>query len=164
MLGQARIDGLKFAREGRSLRGEVAVADLPRLEDVVLERSGVVSFALNGSTNAQGKGVLDIEIEVKLALECQRCLARLDYELRRKSRLLLTESGQTLPDVGDEDPNAESIPAEEVSDVADIVEQEVLLGLPIAPMHAPGACETRVEPSRDATQSPFAALSKLKKS
>jgi len=163
MSEQARIDGLKFAREGRRLQGEIAVAELPRLEDIVFERSGVVSFALAGSTIRQGKPVLDVAVEATIALVCQRCLGRMDYKLRRTSRLVLNEGSQALPDVGDEDPNTESIPAEEISDVSDLVEQEVLLGLPIAPMHAEGMCEATPAPFRDEPPSPFAVLDKLKR-
>jgi uncharacterized protein len=163
MSEQAQIDGLKFAREGRRLQGELAVEELPRLQDLVFDRSGSIRFELAGSVNPQGKPVLGIAVSGQLALVCQRCLGRIDHELQRTSRLVLIESGQRLPDVAGEDPNTENIAAEDVADVADIVEQEVLLGLPIAPMHPEDMCEARPELPRDDRRSPFAELSKLKK-
>ena len=163
MSEQALIDSLKFAREGGRLQGEVAVAKLSRLEDVVSEPSGNVRYVLGGRLNAHGKPVLDIEVEVTLALSCQRCLGRIDFMLRRESQLLLVESGQSLPEVGDEEAEMESIAAEDVNDVTDIVEQEVLLGLPIAPVHSEGMCEPAGWASREERISPFADLGKLKK-
>ena len=163
MSEQARIDGLKFAREGTHLHGELAVADLPRLDDIVFERAGVVSYALSGSSNSEDKPILDIEVKATLALVCQRCLGRMDYELQRKSRFVLIESGRSLPEVENEDPGTENICADAVSDVSDIVEQEVLLGLPIAPVHPEGTCEERPALPPDPSQSPFAELGKLKK-
>jgi len=130
---------------------------------MLFEPSGVVSYALLGSTNSQGKPVIDVEVEATIALVCQRCLGRLDYVLRRKSRLILIEGEQVLPEVGDEDPNTENMPIDEVSDVSDIVEQEVLLGLPFAPSHDEGSCKAGTELPRDAAESPFAALVKLKR-
>ena len=163
MSGRARIDGLKFAREGRRLHGELAIAGLARLEDVLFDPAGVVSFVLLGSTNAQGKPVIDVEVEGTLALVCQRCLGRMDYPLRRKSRFILIECGQAMPDVGDEDPNTENMPVDELSDVSDIIEQEVLLGLPFAPLHDESACDAGPELPRTMAESPFAALGKLKR-
>ena len=163
MSEQAQIDGLIFAREGRRLQGELAVRELPRLQDLVADSRGSIRYAFTGSVNGQGKPVLDIDVSGSLALVCQRCLGRMDYELQRRSRFILIEGGQPLPDVAEEDPNAENIAAGDVSDVVDIVEQEVLLGLPIAPTHADDMCEARPELPREMTPSPFAELSKLKK-
>lgn len=163
MSEQAQIDGLKFAREGRRLQGALAITELPRLQDLVADTSGRIHYALAGSVNGHGKAVLDIEVSGSLALVCQRCLSRMGYVLRRSSRLILIESGQRIPDVADEDPNTENIAAGDVSNVADIVEQEVLLGLPIAPVHSDQMCEARPELPRDERRSPFAELSKLKK-
>ena len=163
MSEQARIDALQFAREGRDLHGELAVTELPRLEDVVYERAGTVAYALQGSVDRRGKPVIEARIGGTLSLVCQRCLGRMDYELQRSSRFVLIEGSQTLPDVSDEDPSTENIRAEEMCDVADIVEQEVLLGLPLAPVHPEGLCEATPELPRDENRSPFAELAKLKK-
>jgi uncharacterized protein len=164
MSEQAPIDGLNFAREGGRLQGELAVASMPRLEDVVVEQSGTVRYAIAGSVNAHGRPVLDVRTEATLPLVCQRCLARVDYKLQRTSRFLLVESEKNLPDVAEEDPNIETIPADALTDVPDVIEQEVLLGLPIAPMHPRGACEGFLELPRDDKPSPFAVLERLKKS
>ena len=163
MSEQAQIDGLKFAREGRRLQGVLAVRELPRLQDLLADSSGKIDYTFAGSVNGRGKPVLDIDVSGSLALVCQRCLGRMDYELRRSARLILIEGGQPLPDVADEHPNAENIAAGDVSDVSDIVEQEVLLGLPIAPTHPDEMCDARPDLPRDEPRSPFAELSKLKK-
>lgn len=163
MSEQASIDGLAFAREAQRLAGEFAVAELPRLDDLVFERAGAVSYSLAGSTDRHGKALLDITVEGTLPLVCQRCLGRLDFRLQRQSRLILIAQGQVLPDVSEEAPEIESVPAESVANVADLVEQEVLLGLPIAPMHAAGSCAASTEDDGGRPSSPFAVLEQLKK-
>lgn len=163
MSDQAPIDGLNFAREGGRLQGELAVARMPRLEDLLEEHSGIVAYVIAGSVNAQGRPVLDVRTEATLPLLCQRCLERMDYELRRNSRFVLVEGAQDLPDVSEEDPSIETMPADALTDIPDIIEQEVVLGLPIAPMHPPGACESAVKMPGDDKPSPFAVLERLKR-
>ena len=53
MSQQIVIDSLSFAREGRSLQGELPVSGLERLHDVLAEIAGVVVFRLHGRMSRQ---------------------------------------------------------------------------------------------------------------
>jgi uncharacterized protein len=160
MSEQALIDGLKFASEARRLVGELALADMLRLKDNIVEPSGRVHYALTGVTDRRGRPVIEVSVRGTIPLECQRCLERLDYELDRRSRLVLVAQGGQLPDVAEEDPSTEAIPAAEVANVADLIEQEVLLGLPLVPLHDP-PCITAPKPDEKKVESPFAVLRTL---
>ena len=160
MSEQALIDGLKFASEARRLIGELALADMPRLQDNIFEPSGRVHYALTGVTDRRGRPVVEVSVRGTIPLECQRCLERLDYELDRRSRLVLVAPGGQLPDVAEEDPNTEAIPAAEVANVADLIEQEVLLGLPLVPLHDQ-SCIAAPKPDEKKVESPFAVLRTL---
>jgi len=162
MSDQAPIDALQFAREGRRLDGEVAVAGMQRLHDVLTETAGVVRYCIEGSINARRKPVLDVVVEATLPLTCQRCLERVDYPLKRASRFVLAEGDQELPDVAEEDPETETLPAEALADIDDVIEQEVLLGVPLAPMHPEGTCGAEPDSVRETRVSPFAVLEQLK--
>lgn len=162
MSAQAPIDAVQFAREGRRLEGEIAVAAMERLHDVLAEAIGTVGYSVQGSIDAKRRAVLEVRVGGTLPLICQRCLERMDYELRRTSRFVVAEEGQALPDVADEDPDTETMPPEVLADVADLVEQEVLLGLPIAPTHAAGTCDAATDGAADPRPSPFAVLEQLK--
>lgn len=163
MSEQAPIDALQFAREGRRLEGEIAVASLERLHDVVTDIDGVVRYVIEGSIGAKRKPVLDVTVEASLPLTCQRCLDPTIHELRRTSRFVLVEGEQELPDVADEDPDTETLPANVLGDIKDVVEQEVLLGLPIAPMHPQVDCSVQAKDSGEPRPSPFAVLEQLKR-
>jgi uncharacterized protein len=163
MSEQALIDGLKFAAEARHLAGELAVAAMPRLQDSVFEPAGRVLYELTGMTGRHGRPLIEVSVQGSVPLVCQRCLGRLDYELKRRSRLVLVDDAAMLPDVAQEDPDTESIPAAEVANVADLVEQEVLLGLPLAPVHE-APCVGRTEQPEAPADSPFAVLRTLKRS
>jgi uncharacterized protein len=164
MSAQTRIDALQLAREGRRLEGEIAVSAMQRLHDIVSETSGSVRYCIKGLTDAKREPVLDVTVEARLALMCQRCLEPVAYDLRRTSRFVLTESERDLPDIADEDPETETLPADALADVEDLVEQEVLLGLPLAPMHPEGGCEGDVSKRASGErQSPFMVLEQLKR-
>lgn len=162
MSGQASIDGLRFARERRQLEGTIAIAELPRLDELLLDRAGDVSYVLRGAVDRHGKPVLELSLSATLVLACQRCLGRLEYRLARDVTLVLFADDERLPDVGGEDPACEAIAASEVSEVGDIVEQEIILGLPIAPLHEAGACTPDHAEHASQPESPFAVLERLK--
>ena len=161
MSEQAQIDGLRFAGEARHLTGELAVAAMPRLQDSVFEPAGRVLYELTGMTDRHGQPLIEVSVRGSIPLVCQRCLGRLDYDLARQSRLVLVEEGGDLPDVAQEDPQTETIPAAEVANVADLVEQEVLLGLPLAPVHE-APCTGQTDEPQAPADSPFAVLRALK--
>jgi len=107
---------------------------------------------------------LRLEINGMLHLQCQRCLGLLEYPLRMVNTLLLVGENEALPAEADE-PNApDCIMAEAEMDVRALIEEEILLGLPLSPRHPDGACRTRLEMMRgEDSVSAFARLATLKK-
>ena len=162
MSEQALIDGLKFAVEGRHLAGELAVGAMPRLQDSVFEPTGRVLYALTGMTDRRRRPIIEVTVQGTVPLVCQRCLGRLDFALQRRSRLALVASADELPDVAQEDPDTETMPVAEVGNVVDLVEQEVLLGLPLAPVHDE-MCVAPLDDTGARIASPFAVLNALKR-
>jgi len=66
--------------------------------------------------------------------------------------------------VADEEEEFDSILADAHLEVLDLLEEEILLSLPIAPKHELGACRaTDSENARKEEQHPFAVLAKLKR-
>lgn len=155
------IDSLAFAREGRHLVGELAVHELPRLSDALADDSGVLSCRLSGGRNDEGKLFLLIEVAGELRLKCQRCLDPLAFSLDIKSQILLVPPGAPWPDEGLEDDAADAIEALAEQPVASLIEEEVLLALPVVPRHE--SCALPAGSDHDSrAASPFAALARLK--
>ena len=155
------IDCLEFARSGGVLERSVGLDELPRLADVLAARTGFLSVRLEGWRDDQGKSWLELDVAGELVLECQRCLGGVGLALSVHSRLRLIAPGEEWPDDDLEDDSADAIAADRELAVLSLVEDEVLLALPIAPRHE--QCEP---PSGSATEhgpSPFAALAALKK-
>lgn len=155
------IDGLEFARTGASVEGTVPVARLERLADVLSDRSGGLAWRCSGRVDRDGKGRLRMEVSGRLSLTCQRCLAGLDWPCEVDAEYLLVADGGAWPEDDLENAECDAIQAGLAMSLWVLIEDEVLLTLPIAPRHE----DCRLpEPAgnRDAA-SPFAALAGLKK-
>ena len=155
------IDCLEFARNGGVLERGVGLDELPRLADVLATSAGVLSVRLEGSRDAEGKSWLQVDIAGEPELRCQRCLGGVKFPLAISSRLQLIAPGEDWPDDDLEDDSADAIAAEMALQVLSLVEDEVLLALPIAPRHE--KCESPLASASGREASPFAALAALKK-
>ena len=80
MSQQIVIDSLSFAREERSLQGELQVSELERLHEDLAEAAGVIVYRLKGRMTRQNKPQLVLEVVGEIPFICQRCLGRLDSE------------------------------------------------------------------------------------
>ena len=76
-----------------------------------------------------------LSISGQVELTCQRCLADFVYELTLQNRLILVTSDAQLPDLQDEHPDVDFVLAQSKMDVREWIEDEIILGLPVAPKH-----------------------------
>ena len=155
------LDGLEFARNGGVLDRRVSVAEMPRLADSLAAAAGWLAVRIEGARDEEGKSWLQLEVAGSLVLRCQRCLGPLEFPLAVNSRLQLIAPGEAWPDDELADDSADAIAAVGAIDVLALVEDEVLLALPIAPRH--GKCEPPALAADVPEPSPFAALASLKK-
>lgn len=161
MFARHFIDSSDFARNGRELRGEVAVADLPRLRDMLADSEGKISYFVRGFPDKSGKPMLEVTMDGSCQLVCQRCLSGFAYPVHLVSRLLLAQEGE-LDDSSVEDDELDSILADKHLDVLALLEEEILLSLPFAPKHPAGTCQLAAKGLDQSGNSAFAALAGLK--
>lgn len=161
------IDSLKFAAEGQSVTGSIALSQMPRLADVLSNHAGHLDCVLSGFEERRFGAVklgLHLRITGRLALHCQRCLAEVMHECAVDSHLLLIPPGVEWPEEELEADDYDAMPADNALSVLALVEEEVLLALPIVPRHAD--CQLPADADSGAgndSRSPFAALAGLKK-
>jgi uncharacterized protein len=163
------IDSLKFAADGGCMSGKLDLSSLPRLADMLAGTDGILVCELSGfqdSGDRTGKLGLHLRVTGRLNLWCQRCLAEVEFECNIDSRLLLMPPGapeSAWPEDELESDDYDAIPASRELSVRALVEDEVLLALPIVPRHAdclpPGSSAVEVESGEP---SPFAVLAGLK--
>lgn len=156
-------DPFRFAAESRSIGGELAVADLIRLSDALASSEGVLVWQVSGSMVEGAEGLeprLRLQVDGRLELCCQRCLGGLEWPLRLDTLLQPVRVGQPIPEEELEDEEVDAIEIEGELDVVALLEDEILLALPIAPRHQ--VCEAPRPDGGSSKESPFAALASLR--
>ncbi|MCL1860486.1 MAG: YceD family protein [Proteobacteria bacterium] len=165
-LGAPRIvDVFRFAANSGALEGEVPVARLGRLSDQLAADEGLVCWQLSGSLDAEGKPRLDLVMNGRLVLRCQRCLGGLDWNLAIRTALLPVRVGQNVPEdeLENDEVDAVEVDGDDPFDVLSLVEDEIILALPIAPRHADCGMPEAVGTNGGARgQLPFASLAGLR--
>jgi uncharacterized protein len=159
------IDSLDFARNGQQITGEVLVNQLSRLVDVFESKQDLLHYTVTGQVGLYDIPQLDLALTGTGHIICQRCLQGMDYAISVSNSICLRTQAQ-LNDLDDSDVEEEyeSVLADAQLDVWQLLEEEILLSLPIAPKHQLGECEAVSGlKSRQNESHPFAALAKLKR-
>jgi uncharacterized protein len=164
------LEVMAFCRQGGSLNGHWPLAAMSRLGDSLLASSSdaPVDWELDGSllpvTGGEAEIWLHLRARATVSLQCQRCLQAMDEALTvdRRFRFVRTEAEALKLDEVSED---DVLVLEPRLDVGTLLEDELILGLPIVPMHS--ACPQPLQPPQaaaldDAAPHPFAALAALR--
>jgi uncharacterized protein len=146
----------------------VPLAELPRLRSQFAGVGGSVDGRIHFAREA-GFVVAELHLHGIALLQCQRCLRPMEQPVEAAARVALVtdEAGASrVPD--DLEP---VLAAGGRISVGELIEEELLLTLPLVPMHAPGEqCASESEGARqrqeapaETTQRPFERLSELLK-
>ena len=154
------VNGMRFARDAGVLERELPVSELSRLHDLLAQVSGSVSFRLEGVKGERGQAQLRVQVAGGLPLACQRCLAAVPFALAIDSLLELVPEGTDLTQDELEDDSRDFLPVAGALDMAVLIEDEILLALPVVPRHE--KCGLPGEAEAGDRINPFAALSSLK--
>jgi uncharacterized protein len=144
------------------LEGTFVPADLDRLEDSVANGDGELRYRVTAQLDRQRRKVVSCIIEGFVFLTCQASLEAFRYAISVDDRLVLVGSEAELPPIEEESETEDYLVADEPLDIRDLVEDAVLLALPMVPRKPGLEGEVGV---REAVrkESPFAALARLKK-
>jgi len=165
------LDARKVFRQGLAIEGCIAVKELKRLADCLTDSAGDIRVALDFGFDEQRRRVITGEVTTNVSVQCQRCLQPVAIELVEPVNLALVESEEM----------AKALPAtldpwfseDDQIRPAEIVEEQLILGLPIAATHddcesampdtqgidEPDESGAQAQPSK---QNPFAVLASLK--
>jgi uncharacterized protein len=132
-------DAFRLVREQGALEGILDVGAAERLADRVAEGDARVGWRIEGTTDGAGRPALAISITGDVLLECQRCLAPFEFPVAQRTVTVLARS-ESEADTLDAESDDEVLVADHPLEPVALVEDELLLTLPFAPMHAEGAC------------------------
>ena len=156
MSHQPVIDGLEFARTGSKLQGAWPVAEFVRLRDALRTDDGILQYALTGVPEERGRPALRLKVDGALQLACQRCLGALEFPLHIDVSLQLAATQAEVDAEPLEAEGPEQIVAGREMAVRVLVEDEVLLAIPLAPRHE--RCTGSEARAAGGGKSPFAGL------
>lgn len=168
------LDVAAFCREGARLEARTPLAAMPRLAASVLAPDdGVaaeVAWSAQGTLRPVAVGApelwVELAAEVPVHLECQRCLKPLAWPLKAERRLRFVHGEDEAARL-DEENEDDVLALEARTDLRSLVEDELILALPLVPTHAdcelPAGAGAEAEPAEaDAEPHPFAALASLR--
>ena len=156
-----QIDLFEFARQGRTASGVVAVAALARIETPEGHASpGSLAWTATGSTRGRhGALRVDLTIDGDVVLTCQRCLKPMTQTLALAPRFLVA-ADEAEAEAMDQDDEYDVVVGSPTFELDTLIEDEVILALPIAPRHV--VCPGGDQVAPVTRPSPFAALAGFK--
>jgi uncharacterized protein len=137
MLQPVEIDPRRFCRESRSWETRSDVSAFPRLAREFTQ--GALFCRVAGQSDQRGGMSLQLTICGEVELTCQRCLGGLQQRVDI-DRVVHLARNETELERLDALPDSDGILVGETLDLVGLLEDEVLLSLPLAAMHAEGEC------------------------
>ena len=157
------LDPDRLSTQPAVFKGTFVPADLERLQDALADERGELRYEITAGLDRQRRRTVSCIIEGFVFLICQNSLEAFRHEISIHDRLVLVDDESRLPPVEEESEEEDYVVTEGPLDVRDLVEDAVLLALPMVP-RKPGLEGTgRREDAAGGRESPFAALAGLKK-
>jgi len=162
------VDARKVFSQKGKFAGHLSNEKFDRLRDLLVEGHFSVYAELHFSIGERGRRMIEGSVDAQLAVACQRCLKPLELTLADDIRLALVQDEEAAAKLDDEiEP---WIDAEYRLDPANIVEEQLLLAMPLAAYHDESECQIELSSSNatgvlsaEREPSPFAILKELTK-
>jgi uncharacterized protein len=128
---------------------------------LLMEAVGVAHVELRLSSDDEGYRTITGRIAARAVLQCQRCLGPVGHELDLPVSLAMVWAEKEIPSLPSRYDGV--VVGADPVDLYELVEEELLLALPLVAAHEPGACPADpVSPDVESTGSdkknPFAVL------
>jgi uncharacterized protein len=142
--------------------GKVDIEDFPRLEETLATPEIDLRYKVTARLDKQRRKVVSCIIEGFVFLTCQTTLEVFRHGISIEERLVLVDDESSLPPIEEESDAEDYLVADGPVDVLDLVEDAILLALPMVPRKPDGEAPAGMK-KEGGRESPFAALASLKK-
>ena len=159
---QRRYQVQKEVTRGGGFQGNIRVRDLPRLSEFLYSDDAIVEIEFEFVRGNFESPLLKVRFKTSLSIECQRCLKAMEKPMSMEFNMLVDATDEL---VGES--SLDTIYSEDdYIDIFEVVEDEIILGLPLVNMHEDQACNeywpVEQQQSEQVTENPFSVLEKLK--
>lgn len=159
------VDPLRYAEEGKRLQGEIDITEMDRLKASVSRAKACVKLNMSFGMDELKNKFIDGHMQTELTLICQRCLQDMTVTIKRDFLLGLVRNvkqADALPH--GYEPLMVNLTTVKL---AAIIEDELILALPIVPMHAASQCQavahSQATDEAAVKPSPFSVLKQMAK-
>ncbi len=124
------------------------------------------------SPGSEPQQILELAVKGRIHLVCQSCLQDCGLDLAQQSRFVIVATEEEADTFPMEDDQQEPLVASQHFDLLGLIEDEILLSIPLIPKHPEGACQPHtssfggVGEASDVSekpQNPFNILKNMKK-
>lgn len=163
------VDPRKLVEREATLEGELPLVKMSRVCEQLTSSEGNVRAKFSFFRDEQKLAVMHVNLDAEVSMVCQRCLEPATFHVGGEYDFAIIQEGKTV----------EGLPkgydalevGEEPLDLVSLVEDELLLALPIVPVHDPEECQhpagfaAAPEPSESEEErpNPFSVLAQLKR-
>ncbi|WP_310163297.1 YceD family protein [Pseudoxanthomonas japonensis] len=159
------LDAWRMVAARRSFEGRLPLSAMTRLQSLLVDTEGDVRYTVEFDRDALQVPYIALRIEAELPLVCQRSLQRFVLPVTVEQRLGLVRSEDEESALA---PGYEAllVPEDGMLRAADLVEDELVLAIPVVPLDPTSEAVERewaADEEEVAKVSPFATLASLKK-
>ncbi len=155
------INNLDFAKKNLSLTGKLTEVECSRLAALLNsanQQSLLIQYTLIGHAEHMSHPTLELSIEVDMPVICQRCLMSMQYPLALHFIYAISDDAEAQDASADD---VDFIEPDRAMNLVDLIEDEVIAALPIAPKHETECGDSKMHSVQK--ESPFAVLKGLKR-
>jgi uncharacterized protein len=173
-LNPRKVNLRHFCRDELSQSTDLPLSALPRLHEAMFNAPAELTFNLSATGQAAREPLLTLTVTGVAPLQCQRCMDTVRVSINSTARFALVKDDEAADAMEaanqDDDDAPEPLVVTQTTDLLTLAEDELLLSLPIVPMHelCPKPLYTPTDAEHAAFEqtapkaNPFAALAVLK--
>ncbi|MBL4623370.1 MAG: DUF177 domain-containing protein, partial [Immundisolibacteraceae bacterium] len=134
------IDPISLCKRGAELVGEIPLGSMERLKSTVVNVLGKASVELKFSITDRAEKLITGQVVAVVFAECQRCLQPVELKIKCNVNLQLVKDEAAAAElVNEREPLL--FQSESEFQLRELVEDELLLGLPIVALHDETVCQ-----------------------
>ncbi len=146
MFHRLSVNPAQFAAAKQVWQGSAPLGAFERLAEETLDPDALLHYRIEGGKDKAGHVRLMCRLDGQASIACQRCLGAMEHTILTDKVMYPAESPERAEQLERElavesSEDIEVIETGRVLDLATLIEDEVLLGLPLIPMHAEGMCD-----------------------
>ena len=137
-----KVDPFRFADNAISLQSTLPIKNMQRLCESLGNNEGDVQIDIHFGADEEGIRFVRGHIDTTVSLQCQRCLESFTFEIASDfaSGIVHTdEEGDKLPQRYDP-----LVAKDATLFISDLIEEELIVSLPIVPMHDVQTCKVKL--------------------